>query len=90
MSVQEFVVYSGGRVSELLEGVSKSDDVSSEISCVVLELEIHQRVLERFIQREEDPALVSQADQYQTGLSKTVEAYKNLEKMLGGYQNERI
>jgi len=87
MSVYDFVVYSGGRVSELLEGVSKSDDVRTEISCVILELEEHQGVLEKFIQREEDPALVAQADQYQTNLSKTVEAYKNLERIIGGYQN---
>lgn len=90
MSVQEFVVYSGERVSELLEGVSNSDDVNSEISCVIIELEEHQRVLERFIEREEDSALVARADQYQTSLSKTIEAYKNLEKSLGGYQNETI
>ena len=90
MSVYDFVVYSGGRVSELLEGVSKSDDVRSEISCIIMELEEHQRVLERFIEREEDSALVAQADQYQTDLSKTVEAYKNLERLLGGYQNETI
>jgi len=90
MSVYDFVVYSGGRVSELLEGVSKSDDVRSEISCIIMELEEHQRVLERFIERGEDSALVAQADQYQTDLSKTVEAYKNLERLLGGYQNETI
>ena len=90
MSVQDFVVYSGGRVSELLERVSSSDDVGSEVSCVILELEEHQIVLERFIQREIDLALVAQADQYQTDLSKTIEAYKKLEQLSGGYQNETI
>lgn len=90
MSVYDFVVYSGGRVSELLEGVSKSDSVGSEISCVILELEEHQRVLEKFIQREKDLSLVAQADQYQTSLNKTLEAYKNLERLLGDYQNETI
>ncbi|MBD3361844.1 hypothetical protein GF358_03570 [Candidatus Woesearchaeota archaeon] len=90
MNVYDFVVYSGDRVSELLERVSNSDDVGSEISCVILELEEHQRILEEFIRRESDPALIAQADQYQTDLSKTIEAYKNLEKLLGGYQNERI
>ncbi len=87
MSVQEFVVYSGDRVSELLEGVSKSDDVMSEISCIILELEEHQRVLEEMIGNEPDMAVRGQADRYQTDLSKTVEAYKNLEKLLGGYQD---
>ncbi|MBD3304413.1 hypothetical protein GF343_04660 [Candidatus Woesearchaeota archaeon] len=90
MGVQEFVVYSGGRVSELLNGLRKSSEVRAEVSCIIMELEEHQRVLEKFIQREDDPALVAQADQYQTDLTKTIEAYKNLEKLLGGYQNGKI
>ena len=47
-------------------------------------------VLDEMIENEPDMAVRSQADQYQTDLSKTIEAYKNLEKALGGRQNEKI
>lgn len=86
MSVQDFVVYSGGRVSELLRWLPDSKDVASEVSCIILELEEHQRVLEEMIGNEPDMAVRGQADQYQTDLNKTIEAYKNLEKQLEGYQ----
>ena len=90
MSVQQFVVYSGGRVSELLERVSKSGDVWSEVSCVILELKEHQRVLEEMVGNEPDMSIRGQADRYQTDLNKTIQAYKNLEKSLGGYQNGQV
>ena len=90
MSVQDFVVYSGGRVSELLRGLPDSKDVASEVSCIILELEEHQRVLEEMIGNEQDLAVRGQADQYQTDLNKAILAYKNLENALGGCQNEKI
>lgn len=90
MSVQDFVVYSGERVSELLNGLSKAGDARAEISCIILELEEHQRVLEEMIGNEPDMVVRGQADQYQTDLNKAILAYKNLENNLGGRQNEKI
>jgi len=90
LSLSDFVIYSGSRVAELLDGLYKADDVLAEISCVVIELEDHQRALEEKIGNEPDMAIRGQADQYQTNLSKTIEAYKNLENALGSYQNEEI
>lgn len=57
MSVQDFVIYSGERVSELLRGLPDSKDLASEVYCVILELEEHQRVLEEMIGNEPDMAV---------------------------------
>jgi len=48
----------------------------------VIELESHQRTLEEKLQKEEDLAVMAQAEQYQASLRKLVEGYKAIEQLL--------
>ena len=93
--VQEFVIYSGNRVSELSNKLyplmfeirncynpNKIKEVLADVSCTILELEEHQRVLEEKLQNERNFVVIAQADQYQTDINKVINAYKSIEKLL--------
>ena len=91
-SLKDFVVYSGNRVAEISDKIylslfearnsSEVDEVLANLSYVVIELESHQKALEERIQREEDLAVMAQAEQYQVSLNKLVGGYKTIEGLL--------